>query len=575
MLHRRTITLLTSLFFLILCFNAMADTSDLPSVCFAATQYEITEHYTDAWFQLIITDPPDVAFPVWFYVSGGTATEWEDFDADENAAWFYPEGSDTISWYVQIWEDEFVEGPETIELTLNEGGIDYVVGSPNTTTITILDDDTLGPPTVRFGSTQFSITEGLTEVLIPVIRSGELVQDYTQVGISITEGTAVAGTDYEMVTDAYAQFRFFESDTSYAHFLIYEDEDPEDPETIFLAINDGGEAYSVGSPNAATLMIIDDDSDTPTAHFEIAEDVPLAPDGSLVLVSSPEVEITVDVVVDDLPPGGAIIHFTSSADGLIHSLEFGSNPRQTIVVPAVEIPEESAYAINTLEILNPVGKRSTSGSRLKSVGIRPCVESLPLCLCAFCIIEMINVGMGNLECEDAFCDVVCPPENIFHILDRPKNNPEIRDIPTDVETLQRYRDEVLLGAPGGDYYIQLYQDFSPAIANAILQRPTLIYRVMNTWDLWLPAVAAQVDGQGAIFTITGEMQAALLNIMSEFEEVGSSELAQLVAEFRVELDLENIAGTTAADLQTAIETNPMETERSTWGGVKALYRDRE
>lgn len=577
MLHLRTITLLTSLFLLILCFNALAETAGLPSVRFAATQYEITEHYTDAWFQLVITDPPEVAIPIWFYVSGGTATEWEDFNVDDNAAWFYPGGSDTISWYVQIWEDEFIEGPETIELTLNDGGVDYVVGSPHQATITIIDDDTASPPEMRLGSTQYSITEDLTEVSIPVIRSGELVEYSTFVYISVIEGTAVAGTDFEMVDTIFAEFRLFESDTSYAHFIIYEDEDPEDPETIFLAIDDGGETYSVGNPGSATMTIIDDDSETPSAHFEIAEDIPLAPDGSIAVVTAPEVEVEVEVVVDDLPPGGAVIHYSSTADGLIHTLAFESNPRQAIVVPPADIPPGEAYAVNTLQILNPVGEKTTLSVNFKRGDVDMDALSLELHECVNCFFQYLRVGLGHLDCEGAsqICNIECP----FTSSNDPPGGGIIksgqRDPSSDIETLRRYRDEVLTGAPGGDYYIQLYQDYSLAIGAAILQRPTLIYRVLEAQDLWLPAVAAQVDGQGANFTITGEMQAALLNIMTEFEEVGSPELAQLVADFRLELDLENIAGTTASDFQAAIETNPMETQPATWGGVKALYRDRE
>jgi hypothetical protein len=87
-------------------------------------------------------------------------------------------------------------------------------------------------------------------------------------------------------------------------------------------------------------------------------------------------------------------------------------------------------------------------------------------------------------------------------------------------------------------------------------------------------VAAQVDGQGETVVISGEMEAALLGVQAEFEEVGDGDLPQLVADFRTVLDLENIAGTTANDLQVAIENNSMQTERASWGEVKAMYKGR-
>ena len=141
-----------------------------------------------------------------------------------------------------------------------------------------------------------------------------------------------------------------------------------------------------------------------------------------------------------------------------------------------------------------------------------------------------------------------------------------------METFTGYRDEILLGADGGDYYIQLYTDYSPAISDAVLQRPTLINRLIKAWDMWLPAVEAQVEGMGANFIITAQMQAALLGVMTEFEEVGDTALGQLNVGFKLGLDLENLVGRTTVDLQEDIESNPMEVQQTPWKELKASFR---
>jgi len=50
--------------------------------------------------------------------------------------------------------------------------------------------------------------------------------------------------------------------------------------------------------------------------------------------------------------------------------------------------------------------------------------------------------------------------------------------------------------------------------------------------------------------------------------------ATILADFRTELDLENVAGTTAAGLQQDIEDNPMSGELASWEDVKTMYDDR-
>jgi len=425
---------------------------------------------------------------------------------------------------------------------------------------------------VNFASSQYTVVEAYADMAIAMTIS-EIPTEQLLVYAYVTPVTATPGFDFvEGLT--YARFEPAASDTSYLYVQIYSDTEPEGPETILLTIYAESEYYTPGSTGEATLTIIDDDSDTPTAHFEIAEDIPLDPNGHIAVVTGPDAPVLVDVVVDDLPPGGASINYTSTADGQIHTLAFTFDPRQSIEVPAADIPPGAAHAVNELQILNPAGKRSSRSDHVSAHSIAFDMISLETVQCLACQIRFIFDMFDELFCEDSYdiCGYYCGDKAAAGQPEAPGAPESTIDPGADFETLQRYRDEILLGSPVGDYYIQLYRDYSLAIGTAILQRPTLIYRVAETWDLWLPAVGAQVDGQGASFTITGEMQTALLDIMTEFEEVGSPELAELLGEFRTELDLEHVAGTTAADLQESIETNSMGNEWSSWGDVKSMFR---
>ncbi|MBM3496959.1 MAG: hypothetical protein FJX72_21950 [Armatimonadetes bacterium] len=345
-----------------------------------------------------------------------------------------------------------------------------------------------------------------------------------------------------------------------------------------MDIAEGNPLIEIGTPGLATLTIVDNDSGTPTAHFEIAEDIPLDQWGRLAILSEPGASRDLEVVVDALPPGGAAIHYTSTADGQIHTLLFTDQPRQTIQVTAPAVTPGHAQAIDELQILNPPTSKST-----RSGGVANCsvlLEQLPQEVrdCLACVGFYFMAIIGNYDCQDLanacnFDPVYhCPPLAAAEVSAQRPRSPGSLDAPAALEILRRYRDEILVGAQGGDYYIQLYREQSPLIGAAILQRPTLIHSFAETWDLWLPAITAQVDGQGSSFVITGEMQGALLGIMTEFAEVGGPDLASLMADFREALDLENIAGFTADDLQQRIESNEMNEERATWGEVKSMFR---
>jgi len=429
-------------------------------------------------------------------------------------------------------------------------------------------------PTVSFTTTQYAAIERYTpQVPIEVVVS-EPVVDLTTVYVEVSGGTATPEVDFFSGTVS-ANIMPGMSDTTIVWVRMMQDTEPEGPETILLTITDVSYPYEIGSPSEATLTIIDDDSDTPAAHFEISEEIPLDPYGRIVLVAEPGSVVEVDLVVDDLPPGGTVIHYTSTADDQIHSLTFTDNPRQTLNVPTADIPPGEVHAANELQILNPVSKRITNSDRcsLYAFQFSPYMPD-DAEQCVTCLVNYVWFVLPRYACEgwQTRCGFDCPRDKTLEPQSfRPQPDKAIDPV-ADYETLQRYRDEVLLGSPGGGYYIQLYRDYSLDIANAILRRPTLIYRVEIVWDLWLPAVAAQVDGQGASFTITGEMQAALLGVMAELEELGNPELANLIAEFRIALDLENITGISAADLQDRVDNNSMEAEPASWGKVKSMYR---
>jgi hypothetical protein len=142
-----------------------------------------------------------------------------------------------------------------------------------------------------------------------------------------------------------------------------------------------------------------------------------------------------------------------------------------------------------------------------------------------------------------------------------------------IEVLARYRDEILATTPAGQFYTDLYEQHSPDIMLGIASSPFLIVEITFAKEEWIAALEALVNGSGAQFVVTQEMQDDLLSILQTLEDVGSPELAAMIAFERERLALDSIAGLKMSQFQQRVDNHgPVSVERSSWGRVKGLYR---
>ncbi|MEA2203887.1 MAG: hypothetical protein QOE77_663 [Blastocatellia bacterium] len=122
--------------------------SDPPpgSVQFSQAIFSVTEDVTEVRITLTRTGDVSSAATVDYVTSDGTALQRTDYTIGAGTVrWAAGDGS-SKSFGVLITEDAYVEGSESLSLTLsNPTGSG--VGAQNTATLTILDDDSINPPT--------------------------------------------------------------------------------------------------------------------------------------------------------------------------------------------------------------------------------------------------------------------------------------------------------------------------------------------------------------------------------------------------------------------------------------------
>jgi hypothetical protein len=189
------------------------------------------------------------------YAIGGAAVNGTDF-ATLSGSVIIPAGSPVATLTVSPTDDATVEGNETVVLVLSADPA-YLVGSPNSATVTITDNDqSPTQPTVTVVASDASASEsGPNSGTFTFSRTGSTVAGLA-VRYSIG-GSAANATDYGTLSGSVT----IPAGTSSAALTVNPIEDTvvEGSETVVLTLS-ADAAYLIGSPSSATVTIADNDS---------------------------------------------------------------------------------------------------------------------------------------------------------------------------------------------------------------------------------------------------------------------------------------------------------------------------
>ncbi|MCU4177850.1 beta strand repeat-containing protein, partial [Carboxylicivirga sp. N1Y90] len=226
---------------------------DSESVSIVATTQAL-ESGTDGLFTITATNSFGTDTEISYTVTG-TATPDADYTVLTGSATLLA-GQTEVTIPVAIISDALVEGDETVILTLTstDNG-DLTVGSPNTATVTITDDDS---ESVSIVATTQALESG-TDGLFTITATNSFGTD-TEISYTVT-GTATPDADYTALTGS-ATLLAGQTEVTIPVAII-SDVLVEGDETVILTLTstDNGD-LTVGSPNTATITITDDDSES-------------------------------------------------------------------------------------------------------------------------------------------------------------------------------------------------------------------------------------------------------------------------------------------------------------------------
>ncbi len=241
---------------------------DIPMVQFENSTYTVREDVGDA--AITVTLNPTSTWQtvvVDYYTSDGTASAPDDYLTASGTLTFTP-GQVDHTFSVPIIDDDLDEPDETVELHLSNVSSDMmndaIITGTNPATLVILDDDP--PPAAQFGAADYTIGEAEGSAVITVTLDAPSGRPIT-VSYATADGTATAGADYTAVNGT---LDFAPGQTAVTFTVpILDDTLYEGDETVTLSLESAGRA-TLGTPNPATLTILDDDP-PPTVQFSSSD----------------------------------------------------------------------------------------------------------------------------------------------------------------------------------------------------------------------------------------------------------------------------------------------------------------
>ncbi|SVB99810.1 uncharacterized protein METZ01_LOCUS252664, partial [marine metagenome] len=200
-----------------------------------------------------------------FLVEEGTAKEGQDYVFESQLlAWADGETSDK-QIQIQLIDDKVVEGDRHFSISLTRANAaqnrDVVIGRGKTD-VKVGEDDSLGA--VSFVTSNHNVNENSGYFVVNVIRYNGY-NEPVSIDYEVTSGSAIGGIDF---TEQKGTLKFQDGQkSSFFSFVIIDDELLEGQETVSLILSNPkplreGQhlAPILGTPNMATLTIVDDEA---------------------------------------------------------------------------------------------------------------------------------------------------------------------------------------------------------------------------------------------------------------------------------------------------------------------------
>ena len=272
----------------------------------------------------------------------GTATSVSDYDTTPCCMVSFATGEQTKTLEYTVVDDAIAEGTETIIITLDNATGVGSIGSQNSTSRLITDNDTA---VITVNQTPVNGDEPSTTSAVFTIETSNQASYPITVSYVIS-GTATAGSDFTAPSGTVTIPALTSSQT--VTIPILGDTVAEDNETIILSLDTvtSGSAL-IGSDNAATALVTDDDTVTVSILSSTDTDEDNATTGAFQvgLSALAETDITATFTVLPLAPNGAVEGTDYQSVGTTVTIPAGQMSANVVITPIDDSDAEGTESI--------------------------------------------------------------------------------------------------------------------------------------------------------------------------------------------------------------------------------------
>ena len=227
------------------------------TVAFSAISVAVNESRGEALVSLVRTGGTAGTIEVGYRTVADTALAEVDFVETESTVRFLP-GETEKQISIELIDDELFEESERFQLMITELDGDAEIGSPASTTISILNDDPdTNFATISLESVSYEVRENAGQLRVTVFREGNLDIAAT-VEYSTLGGSATADEDYQSISGTLTFAEGFSRRTLTIDIIndtLYEQES-----SFTLILSNAGGGAVISDPSTAMIRIIDDDA---------------------------------------------------------------------------------------------------------------------------------------------------------------------------------------------------------------------------------------------------------------------------------------------------------------------------
>lgn len=229
------------------------DDDGAPRVAFAETESVYDEGAGTVLVTVTLSRATTETVTVPFSVSG--SADEADRSLVSRSPLEIPAGASAVSIALKLIDDAVNEADQTVVLSL--GVPDNAErGTRSTHTLSIRDNDTAPPGSVRFSASTYSVSESGGSVFLKVGRSD--ISSAASVVVSTSDGTAEAGRDYAALSQTLS-WAAGEEGGKTVRINLVNDAAVEGTETIRVKLSSPA-GLVLGAPSVAAVRILDNDT---------------------------------------------------------------------------------------------------------------------------------------------------------------------------------------------------------------------------------------------------------------------------------------------------------------------------